>query len=267
MADTRAMEFDIDDCLGDEYDPLADSGLDDDDDVDFPIGQGENLKSDGSHAAPIPAHDPRPAQERIAELFSGMRPRRKTLMAILSHCAEAKPVLEVAEYIGVLKEHDHSVYTANDFCALLERAGAIERVGEDGTTYEEVELEPKTVVIDGVEYLEPATPPPAFWRTTPEGLAFAQEDEPAIRIQGIFEEEPAYLPIYKQILSMCAAEEGASARALAQAIDSDPLLKSPRYYSSRFVEKLNQAGALEWGDKVWRATEAGIMALDGLAGV
>ena len=267
MVNEHDLDLDLDSVLDEEFDPLADSGFDDEDDDDVLLGPSGDAAGNEPHVAPVPEHDPRPARERIIELFEGMQARRKTLMAIITHCEEAKPVFDVVDYIGVLKEHDHSVYSANDFCSLLERAGAIERVGEDGSLYEDVELEPKVVVEDGVEYLEPNTPPPAFWRATSDGLAFAKADSPTAHIQKIFEEESLYLPIYKQILTLCAREDGASAREMAKLIDNDPLLKSPRYYSSRFVEKLNLAGALEWGDKVWNITEAGLEALDTLSAV
>ena len=267
MAQKQVLDFDIDDALDEVYDPLADEGLDDDDELDFPVAGGDNLKLQESHVAPVPEHDVRPASVRIAELFNGMQARRKTLLAILKHCKEQQPVFDVADYIGVLKERDHSVYSANDFCNLLEHAGAIERVDQDGEPYREVELEPNIVVVDGVEYLEPNTPPPAFWRTTQAGLDYAQADDPQAQIQQIFEEEPIYLPIYKQVLTMCAESDGATAKALAKSIDSDPLLKRPRYYSSRFVEKLNRAGALEWAGKTWHITDSGLIALDSLANV
>ena len=121
------------------------------------------------------------------------------------------------------------------------------------------------MVVDGVEYLEPDTPPAAFWHTTEAGTLCVEQDDPAGRIQQTLDEELLYLPIYRQVLELCARPEGASAREMAKLIDSDPLLKSPRYYSSRFVERLNVAGALQWEGKAWRTTDAGLEALATLA--
>ena len=266
MADTAKTtgidELDLDAAFDEGYDPLADIDFEGDEEVDFPVGDGSNLKqAEHPEVQPVPAHDTRLATVRTAELFGHMAARRKTLLAILRQCRDKQPVREVADFICDLKTRDHSVYSANDFCMLLERAGAIERVGEDGQSYEEVELEPKTVVVDGVEYLEPQTPPPAFWVTTQAGLEVLAADDPEGRTEKLFEEEGDYLPIFKRILTLCSAGAGATAKQIAKTCDADPLLQKPRYYSSRFVEKLNQCDALIWGGKAWELTEVGREAL------
>ena len=259
--DVIGLDEDLAEEIEQEYDPLADDAFDDDDEVDFPVAHGGGSETDGPHVAPTPEHDPRPAAERIAELFDEMPARRKTLLAILAYCMQQQPVGDVTAYIGELKQRDHSVYSANDFCKLLQRAGALERVDADGELYQEVDLQPKTVVVDGVEYLEPDTPPPAFWHTTAAGAQCVAQDDPAARIRQTLDEELQYLPIYQQILEMCSQEGGASAREMAKQIDQDPLLKNPRYYSSRFVERLNIAGALQWEGKTWHVTDAGLETL------
>lgn len=259
--------IDLDAAFDDDFDPLAGPDFDADDDVDFPIAEGGAEQAEASHARPVPEHDPRPASERIAELFSEMPNRRKTLFAILGHCGQARPVREVVDFISELKLHDKSVYTANDFTTLLQRCGALERVGEDGQPYVEVDLEPETVVVDGVEYLQPQTPPPAFWRTTQAGADYLASDDPDARLQEVFEQEGDYLPIFRRILTLCLAHGGADAKAIASAVDGDPLLAHPRYYSSRFVEKLKNCDALAWEDKTWVVTDLGRVALDQLSGV
>ncbi len=267
-----ALDLDLDAGIDDElfegYDPLEDNEFAGDEDVDYPVGDGSNLKSvPGPSVKPVAEHDERPASERTAELFSHMAARRKTLIAILRACREKQPVRDVADLIDDLKRRDRCVYSANDLCTLLERAGAIERVGEDGESYEEVELEPKTVVVDGMEYLEPQTPPPAFWVATQAGLDVLAQDDPEGRTERLFEEDGDYLPIYKRILTLCSEEGGASAKAIAKACDQDPLLQKPRYYSSRFVERLNKSDALAWSGKTWEVTETGREALAQLDGV
>ena len=259
----------------DEFDPLADEGFDVDEDTDFPVADGENLRSghrgEGEAAEggerEEGTQDERPAEERIAELFSRMERRRRTLLGILDYCADAKPVNDVLAHIEELKLHDRSVYSPNDLCGLLQQAGAIERVGQDGEPYVEGGLEPRRVTVDGATYLEPQTPPPAFWRTTDAGMAALREDDPLGRTRAVLEQEAEYLPIYRRVLTLCAREGGASAREISRHVDGDPLLKSPRLYSSHFVERLNEGEALSWGDKVWLVTDAGREALDELADV
>ena len=86
-------------------------------------------------------------------------------------------------------------------------------------------------------------------------------DDPEGRTEQLFEEEDAYLPIFKRILTLCSAAGGASAKQIAKACDTDPLLQNPRYYSSRFVEKLNKSDALTWAGKTWELTQTGREAL------
>ena len=101
---TGIDELDLNDALDEGYDPLADIDFADDEDVDYPVGDGANLKQAGlPEVEPVPAHDARPASERTAELFSRMATRRKTLLAILRKCQEKQPVRDVVDYICDLK--------------------------------------------------------------------------------------------------------------------------------------------------------------------
>ena len=268
MADSATFDLDLEAAFDDDFDPLVGLDIDADDEVDFPIADAAAAPGDEqTHARPVPEHDARPAAERIEELFDEMPNRRKTMLSILAHCEQARPVREVADFIMELKKTDKSVYGPNEFTSLLQRAGAIARIGEDGEPYVDVELEPKTVVVDGVEYLEPQTPPPALWVTTADGAAYLAADDPVGRLQKVFSEDGDYLAIYRRILTLCSSVGGADAKAIANAVDGDPLLEAPRYYSSRFVEKLKGDDALVWHDKAWHATDVGLAALDQLAGV
>ncbi|MBM7000814.1 hypothetical protein I3I95_11925 [bacterium] len=272
--DGLAGAADLDDFSQDAFDPLADEGFDPDEDVDFPVADGSNLqlaetksRLSAQAAAECPENNDRPAAERIQELFREMGKRRRTLLGILDYCRTMRPVLEVADHITELKKYDRSVYSPTDFCSLLQRAGAIERVDADGNHYVEESLEPEVVMVDGVQYLEPRTPAPAYWRTTEDGIAALDADDPVAATRALFEEDGSYLPIYRRVLTMCARPGGATARDLSRAIDGDPLVQSPRLYSSHFVEKLNVSEALAWGDRVWVITDAGREALEALADV
>ena len=104
-------------------------------------------------------------------------------------------------------------------------------------------------------------------RSRPAKALTSTSDDPEGRTEQLFEEEGAYLPIFKRILTLCSAAGGASAKQIAKACDADPLLQSPRYYSSRFVEKLNKSDALTWAGKTWELTQTGREALAQLESV
>ena len=64
MADTAKTtgidELDLDAAFDEGYDPLADIDFEGDEEVDFPVGDGSNLKqAEHPEVQPLPAHDAR----------------------------------------------------------------------------------------------------------------------------------------------------------------------------------------------------------------
>ena len=236
----------------DEFDPLEDTGADDDE------NEGGDYTAISS-ATDAPAQqleaesDNRTPAERIDDLFKSMAPRRKVLLGILSFVQEPQTAEAVNAHVDELQQDNFSVYTAANLCNLLERAGAIERITADGQPADDTENEPKTVVVDGVEYLEAAEPVEAFWRITE-------------RLRALLEEDAAYAVIYTRILALCAAENGAATPVINGKVDNDPLVQKPRLYAPHFVDKLEQCDALEWR-KAWFTTETGKQGLEMLADV
>ncbi len=266
---TRNVEFDFSfESDLDEFDPLQDDAEDTEEDDDF----GESLPASANTAAqteesPAVEQAPeKPAEERTAELLKSMNSQRKTLMGILSFCLERQTVADVNEKIEELKKYNYSVYSAANLCSLLERAGAIERITAEGQDAEDIETEPRIVVVDGVEYLEAADAPETYWETTDAGKAALDADKPLERLHELLDTDGAYGVIYKRVLTMCAQEGGATTKSLGDAIDKDPMVQKPRYYATRFVDRLEKCDALEWRG-AWYTTEIGNTALELLADV
>lgn len=203
------------------------------------------------------------AQERISKLLEAMSSQRKLLVAAIKRCDEPCPAKELIAFIDEGQQFNRSVYDAANICALLEREGAIERVTADGRPFGEVVAEPQVVVVDGVEYLEVPESEEACWVATQAGLAVAAADDPRGRLDELFGSDAVYLPIYRRILELCDADGGASAQAIASAVDSDPLLEKPRLFSGHFVERLELCEAIEWRNS-WVVTDVGRSALDAL---
>lgn len=248
-----------------EFDPLE--GLDDVFDEDDEVGDQVPIQRDlGVNPNPVieAAEDPRPASERIATLFEEMQPQRRTLYGVLELCAERQGDATVIAFIEECLAKRHSVFTPTIICSHLERAGALEKVLADGAPYVH-EPQPTVVVEDGVEYLQPGTPPEVYWQTTEEGAAFVASDEPSVRLASLLEAQAAALPLFKTILGMASAEGGTTAKALARLIDRDPVNKKNRIFSSRFVEMLYKAGALDW-EGTWVITDLGKVALKTIEG-
>ena len=248
----------------DEFNPLEDSLSDyEDDDEVFDI-LATTAKPPTESAVEIqPKADIRTDAEKIADLFKAMAPRRKVLMGILAFCTEKQLVPAVEAEVDELQKNNFSVYTAANYCTLLEQAGAIRRISEDGTDYANVTVEPVVVEEDGVEYLKPGTPPESFWVTTEEGCKYLEADKPAQRLRELFENEPIYHPIYKHILLLCSDEAGKTTRELGEAVDDDPILQDPRLYVQRFIDRLEKCDALIW-EKTWKTTDIGLLGIEEL---
>ena len=200
--------------------------------------------------------------ERIAELLRQMAPRRKELLAIIAACEAPTSFDAVEAVVAPIQQNCKTVFDSANLCALLERAGALCRVTENGKPYPNNSFEP-TVVEDanGAKTLVPAEPPMVYWQTTSAGTQAVANDDPLTRVCAMLDEEPQYLPIYKRVLSLCAEEGGATTKALGEAIDHDPIVQQPRYFAMHFSERLEADGAIEWTGGAWATTEIGRKAL------
>lgn len=257
-------ELDIDD----EFDPLAIPPLDDDEDEDVHEDAEPTLSP--SRAVPNP-RDPKPEivdtrtdAEKITDLFKAMPTHRRTLLGILEFCLEKQTIPAVAARIEELDEYEVSVYKAANYNHYLAKAGAIVRIDINEENMKDIKVEPVLIEEDGVEYYIVGTPPEAFWLTTEEGKKYLEADDPLGRLRELFEKEQKFLPIYKQVLELCSADGGASIVAMGKLIDDNPLIQKPRMYVNRFVEFLEQRGALVW-KKPWRITAIGQIGLEEIA--
>ena len=260
---TRNVQFDFSfESDLDEFDPLQDSAedIENEDELSDPISASADTTSP-IESQNIPEVPEKPAEERTADLLKSMNSQRKTLLGILSFCLEPQNVAQVNTLIEKLKVHNYTVYSAANLCSLLEKSGALERITADGEDAETAETEPRIVVVDGVEYYEAADAPKTYWATTEAGKAALDADKPLERVHELLDEEKAYSVIYKRILTICAQKGGATVAVLSEAIDNDPLVQNPRYYATRFVERLEKCDALVWED-TWITTETGKAALE-----
>lgn len=233
-------------------------------------GRTEFLPPDPDRVPQMPAVDQatpeyaaRPAEERIRELFNNMNPHRRVLYGVLRALREPVGNNQVGSVIDALRAHKFSVYSTSNICTMLETAGAVRRVLEDGTPYEDFKPEPKIVVEDGVEYWQAVLAPMPYWQITEAGQAQLDSYHPIEKLEATFAEEAEYLTLYKRVLTLCTADEGVSMKQMSAAVDSDPLVATePRnYFVQHFVEALERGEAVAWNGKAWKITEVGRQAL------
>ena len=210
--------------------------------------------------------DTRPAEERIESLIEGLPGRRDILLAIMAGCEEPKSDEEVTDIVNEAQRDNHSVFSALTLCGLLEKAGGLCHVLENGEPFVEEELEPETLVDeDGYTYIQAAEVPASYWQTTEEGKAYVEADDPVGRSLAVFAENEKYLPVYKYLLEVCSGN-GAPTKLLQEHVDSHELVQDPRYYVQHFLKQLEDSGALVWKG-AWVTTDSGAAALENLDAV
>lgn len=209
----------------------------------------------------------RPAVERTRELFSQLKSQKAILRGMIEAASDPCSTSGMDEAVAGLRDKKFSIYSTANICAMLEAAGAFERVNEDGSAYDYVP-KPNIVMVDGEEYYEPAEAPVVCWKATPAGLEVASVDGSLDDIRALFEKEGDLLPVYKRVLSLVAADGGVTMARLSAEVDGHPLIADPRrFYVQRFTELLEAREAVAWNGEVWEATEVGRAALTELADV
>ena len=147
MAKESTEEFDFE--IADQewqYDPLADAedqeGSEQEEDPgDFTGKPIESLAGrPEDQTTKKDAKFEEPASQRIEELFEKLSARRRVLSGILRFLEAPKSAAELNGEVERLQKHDFSVYTAANYAELLEEAGAIIKVDENGTPFEGVYL-------------------------------------------------------------------------------------------------------------------------------
>lgn len=248
------ISFDIRDGL--DVDVEIDSCCDDETEEDFLNREDNGEASNETDQALEEKIDDRSASERTAELLQRMAPHRRALLSILAACdgAETQSLARIQEAVDRVEETKHPVYDALGYCTLLEKAGAIERT--EGDVSSAISNEPEVVRKDGAAYLQVKQPVETRWRITQTGKQVLVDNKPTDRLRALLADERVYAPIYKRILSMVSQEGGSTMPAIEGAVDGDPLLENPRYYASRFIDKLERCEAICWSG-TWQVTAYG----------
>mgnify|MGYP007069880602 CR=1 FL=1 len=264
MTDEKTFDFEAE--PEESYDPLADfeeAALDED--VDDSEGQAGPMRSTNRMTYYDAAADERPASERIEELFKRLEPRKRVLAGILRFLDVPKRADALEQHVNELQEYDYSVYDGYSYSRLLHRAGAIDKVDEEGNPFpEDYEQQPDIVEVEGIKYYKPTDGVMVYWVATDAAREYLAKDDPEARMKELLNDQVVYAPIYRRILEACSSPDGASAKLLADLVDSDPLCQNPRRWSSFYSKRLEDCEALVW-QGAWKTTDIGRKALDVLA--
>lgn len=206
----------------------------------------------------------RAPEEAFDDLMTKMHTQRPIFFEIMRRCESPTAASEIDAVIDKMQKSNASVYTAATLCTILQQAGALVKVHDDGAPYVCEQSEPEIVTIDGVDYYKPSQPRKVYWMSTDLAKRKLAANKPAERLDALLADEQTYLAIYRRVLEMSARPEGATTEQFAKTIDDDPLMQKPRYYAPRFVNKLEQCEAIEWKG-AWFITGIGTAALEHIA--
>lgn len=247
----------------------------DDDDVDIDEGYGEAAPAIPNHASANPAYDEqsfitpgfvapvdeRTPFERIRDLLKDMAPCRRLMMGVMALCREAASVEQVNAAIEEMRAQEYTVFSAASITEQLQKAGALELVTAEGEPYVEADAEPKVVVVDGVEFLEPVEPAVPYWRTTEAGIETLAANNPLQRLKALFAEDEKFLPAYKSILILAGKGKGVTAQQMSAALKDNALLSEANLMPAHFLQKLDQCDALIWKNG-WVTSDLGRQILE-----
>ena len=196
------------------------------------------------------------AEERTKALFDQMPTLQKMLLDILVLCKEPIATQDAEDRIEEMRRNHRTIYSATTLLDLLERAGAIAKTDAQGASLSETEQEPLKIEVGGACYWHAAPAPLVHWLVTDAGLAQVESYKPLDRISECYKAEPQYAEVFDACLNACAREGGALIKQIDDIIGDEPILQKPRRYAMYFIDKLERAGAVEWG-KTWEITQFG----------
>lgn len=231
--------------------------------------------------------EPASAAERLAKLVETMPGQTKTLTRILDLCRIRQPTGDVLTAVAEWQRRNFSVYEPAMLCSLLEKAGGLEHVDEDGSPYvRERANDAQATPADGMEAAgaaedvgaptsedapgalpddaeadfdvtcaQPATSRPSFWVATPAGLDLVAEHDPRAHVAQMLDDEAFYLPVYRELLERLA-DGPMTKKEMDVIVRANPITESPRRLGGYFVDRLERIEAIEWTG-AWSITDIG----------
>ncbi len=275
--------------LEDDFDPLADAGLELETEGEYAGGIEYQVPIPDADKSVVPEAVELPASERIEKLIAGIPGQKFRILSAIKVCDTPKTLEVAAEELEEEYPQGTSVYDAVRIVELLHGAGALVCVDEEGNEIDlnavseeksEVALANNAETIAAVdehkgsevgedarvdsisldeldvEYDEVEKEAPVFYVATEAGKTAVEDMWSTSAAFKVIRDEAQYLPIWKKILQLCCAEGGVTKKEVADAVDAHPLLQEPRRWCQYFLEKLKNVNALEFTTG-WKITDIG----------
>jgi hypothetical protein len=153
---------------------------------------------------------------------------RLVLYKILRFCETPKSAAEIEQEVIAYPEMKAAVLTPAILLGDLERAGGLERL---------VEAENDK------------------WRITESGKRVVEIEAPGKRILALMSKEPEHSQLFLSTLEFCCTRR---TRAEIEAwIKENSSPQTPQVHIGYVLQRLEDAGGIEWVDQYWQTTESG----------
>lgn len=243
----------------DEFDPLAvdDSVIDQEwmddenpyDTIDYPTMR--NMPETVHHDPVYSPERQGSARAALQALIVRNPNRRPVLLNIIGLCEGGCASSVISERVEEWQRDNWSVYAPMTLCRMLERAGALTL--EMPKTAEEQEN-----AEEGVSYLEIKETVDPIWHATADALELRAEYMSGAQFRAIVldSDESRYAEVYERVMD-ALAEAPRKLAAIEELTDTMDITKSPRRFGQHFVDILEAADCILWGEGAWNLTDLG----------
>ena len=202
---------------------------------------------------------------KVTEAVTRNPLQRELFYKVLAFCQESKPLRDIEQMVAALPGFAATSSNAYHFIAVLEKAGGLERfeLDEEGDV---VDDERKAGLTE--DEIDDLVAEYAFM-TTPAGEAVVEQHTPRARLIELLNLVPERKDTYVELLEFLS-EEPRTYNEVCQLLDGRDVLwhldskgNPERMQPSVFLDKLNEAAAIEW-HQGWQLSEEGRAYLDEL---
>jgi hypothetical protein len=149
------------------------------------------------------------------------------------------------------------LYKILQSCATPRSAGEIEREILSYAEMKTAVLPPSTLVIwlESAGGLESVSEKEKIWQTSEAGKKVLETQSPQRRLLELMAKEPQYGETYVQVLEFCQVPK--TRIEIEEWVKANPFLQESHVYPAFLIQRLEDAGGIEWVDSHWRTTESG----------
>lgn len=168
------------------------------------------------------------AEKKIVDRLTSEPSYRLVLYKMLRFCETARSATEIEAEVLAFPEMKAAVLSPSVLLSWLENSGGVERIGE--TEAEQ-------------------------WQITGAGQKVLALEAPSKRLLDLIAKEPEYGDLFRQTLGFCQTPR--TRGEIEEWVKQNPVAQANQVYPAFLLQRLEDAGGIEWVNSHWQTTEAG----------